>query len=84
MEILDEAVGCANPESKILRCIQVALLCVQERSEDRPTMAEVVLMLGTESALLPQPLRPGFYIATPLMERYWSTSNKLTVTIEGR
>ncbi|KAG1347247.1 receptor-like serine/threonine-protein kinase SD1-8 [Cocos nucifera] len=84
LEILDEAVGCTYPESKVLQCIQVALLCVQERSEDRPTMAEVVLMLGTESALLPQPLRPGFYIATPLMERYWSTSNKLTVTIEGR
>ncbi|KAG1347387.1 receptor-like serine/threonine-protein kinase SD1-8 [Cocos nucifera] len=81
LEILDEAVGCANPESKILRCIQVALLCVQEGSEGRPTMAEVVLMLGTESALLPQPQRPGFYIATPLMERNSSSSNEITVTI---
>nr|XP_029122227.1 receptor-like serine/threonine-protein kinase SD1-8 [Elaeis guineensis] len=84
LEILDKAVGCAYPESKILQCIQVALLCVQEGSEDRPTMAEVVLMLGTESALLPQPQKPGFYIATPLMERNWSSSNKITVTIEGR
>ena len=62
----------------------MALLCVQEGSEDRPTMAEVVLMLGTESAQLPQPQRPGFYTATPLMERDWSSSNKITVTIEGR
>ncbi|XP_038982170.1 receptor-like serine/threonine-protein kinase SD1-8 [Phoenix dactylifera] len=84
LEILDEAVGCAYPESKVLRCIQVALLCVQEGSEDRPTMAEVVLMLGTESALLPQPQRPGFCIPTPLMARDWSSSNKITVTIEGR
>ncbi|KAG1347246.1 receptor-like serine/threonine-protein kinase SD1-8 [Cocos nucifera] len=84
LEILDEAVGCTYPESKVLQCIQVALSCVQERSEDRPTMAEVVLMLGTEGALLPQPQRPGFYIATPSTERDWSTSNKLTVTIEGR
>ncbi|XP_073108460.1 receptor-like serine/threonine-protein kinase SD1-8 isoform X2 [Elaeis guineensis] len=84
LEILDEAVGCAYPESKILRCIQVAFLCVQERSENRPTMTEVVLMLSTESALLPQPERPGFCIAPPLMERDSSSSNKLTVTIEGR
>ncbi|XP_029122483.2 receptor-like serine/threonine-protein kinase SD1-8 [Elaeis guineensis] len=84
LEILDEAVGCTYPESKVSQCIQVALLCVQEGSEDRPTMAEVVLMLGTESAQLPQPQRPGFYTATPLMERDWSSSNKITVTIEGR
>nr|XP_029122481.1 receptor-like serine/threonine-protein kinase SD1-8 [Elaeis guineensis] len=84
LEILDEAVGCTYPESKILRCIQVALLCVQEGSEDRPTMAEVVLMLSTESGLLPQPQRPGFYTATPLMERNSASSNKITVTIEGR
>nr|XP_029122153.1 receptor-like serine/threonine-protein kinase SD1-8 [Elaeis guineensis] len=84
LEILDEAVGSAYQEFKILRYIQVALLCVQEWSEYRPTMAEVVLMLGTESALLPQPQRPGFYIATPLMERNSSSSNKITVTIEGQ
>ncbi|XP_073107324.1 G-type lectin S-receptor-like serine/threonine-protein kinase At4g27290 [Elaeis guineensis] len=84
LEILDESVGCAYPESKILRCIQVAFLCVQEGSENRPTMTEVVLMLSTESALLRQPERPGFCIAPPLMERDSSSSNKLTVTIEGR
>ena len=84
MEIPDESVGCAYPESKILRCIQVAFLCVQERSENRPTMTEVVLMLSTESALLPQPERPGFCIAPPLMERDLSSNNNLTVTIEGR
>ena len=45
---------------EVLRCIQVGLLCVQERAEDRPTMASVVLMLSSESASLPQPKLPGF------------------------
>ncbi|KAJ8434877.1 hypothetical protein Cgig2_003316 [Carnegiea gigantea] len=33
---------------------------IQERAEDRPTMASVVLMLSSESASLPQPKLPGF------------------------
>lgn len=45
---------------EVLRCLQVGLLCVQERAEDRPTMASVVLMLGSESASLPLPKLPGF------------------------
>lgn len=49
--------------SEVVRCIQVGLLCVQQRPEDRPDMSTVVLMLNGEK-LLPEPNQPGFYIGS--------------------
>ncbi|XVF77715.1 hypothetical protein PTKIN_Ptkin14bG0069300 [Pterospermum kingtungense] len=51
---------------KILRCIHISLLCIQQHPEDRPNMSSVVLMLGSEYEL-PQPKTPGFlFYKTPL------------------
>ncbi|KAF6159076.1 hypothetical protein GIB67_032693 [Kingdonia uniflora] len=61
LEIIDTSIGDPLPISEVLKCIHVAILCVQEDPEDRPTMSSVVLMLGGESILLPEPKRPGFY-----------------------
>ncbi|URE21110.1 Serine threonine-protein kinase [Musa troglodytarum] len=58
--LVDEAIGDSYPKAEVLRCMKVGLLCVQERPEDRPTMSAVMLMLGSDSALLPQPRQPGF------------------------
>lgn len=44
---------CSTNEFK--RCVQVALLCVQESAADRPTMSEVVSMLGSDTGILPDP-----------------------------
>ncbi|XP_065879531.1 uncharacterized protein [Euphorbia lathyris] len=60
LELLDTSVGSSFSASEVLRCIQVGLLCVQERAEDRPTMASVVLMLSSETATMPQPKTPGY------------------------
>lgn len=48
------------------RCIQVGLLCVQDSAIDRPTMSDVVSMLGNESMILPTPKQPGFSIVIGL------------------
>uniref|UniRef100_A0A453MLJ1 Protein kinase domain-containing protein n=2 Tax=Aegilops tauschii TaxID=37682 RepID=A0A453MLJ1_AEGTS len=34
--------------AKMMRCINIALLCVQENATDRPTMGDVVSMLSSE------------------------------------
>ncbi|KAL6953278.1 chitinase, partial [Sarracenia purpurea var. burkii] len=47
--------------SKVVKCIQVGLLCVQKCPEDRPTMAYVLAALESESAMMAQPKQPGFY-----------------------
>ncbi|XP_060195880.1 cysteine-rich receptor-like protein kinase 44 isoform X2 [Lycium barbarum] len=46
----------------IMRCIHIALLCVQENVADRPTMAAIVLMLSSLSMSLPVPSGPGYYM----------------------
>nr|GMC94591.1 G-type lectin S-receptor-like serine/threonine-protein kinase At1g67520 [Ipomoea batatas] len=42
------------------RYLQVGLLCVQDNATDRPTMSDVVSMLGNELVILPAPKQPGF------------------------
>ncbi|XP_010928045.1 G-type lectin S-receptor-like serine/threonine-protein kinase LECRK3 [Elaeis guineensis] len=76
LELLDEAMECPYPVSRVLRCVQVGLLCAQEGSKDRPTMAEVVLMLSNEGVALPQPKRPVFFSERTLTDRKWSSSEQ--------
>ncbi|KAL7249457.1 hypothetical protein ACSBR1_011618 [Camellia fascicularis] len=66
-ELIDEPIqnSCNIPE--VLRSIHVGLLCVQQRPEDRPNMASVVLMLGGEGALT-RPKQPGFFTERNLLE----------------
>ncbi|XP_060670231.1 cysteine-rich receptor-like protein kinase 10 [Ziziphus jujuba] len=52
--------------SEILRCIHIALLCVQENANDRPTMNSIVLMLNSNSLTLPLPSRPAFFMHSTL------------------
>nr|XP_029144797.1 uncharacterized protein LOC112710108 [Arachis hypogaea] len=60
LELLDEVLKEGCTRSEVIRCIQVGLLCVQQRPADRPDMSSVVLMLNGEK-LLPKPKVPGFY-----------------------
>ncbi|XP_019194220.1 PREDICTED: G-type lectin S-receptor-like serine/threonine-protein kinase At4g27290 [Ipomoea nil] len=46
--------------SEVVRSIHVALLCVQQRPEDRPSMSSVIVMLNNEG-VLPQARQPGFF-----------------------
>ncbi|XP_071722528.1 receptor-like serine/threonine-protein kinase SD1-8 [Rutidosis leptorrhynchoides] len=50
--------------SEVLRCIHIALLCLQEHPEDRPTMSQILMMFSSENTL-PVPKQPGF-----LVDRY--------------
>ncbi|XP_022720564.1 putative receptor-like protein kinase At4g00960 isoform X2 [Durio zibethinus] len=46
--------------NEIMRCIHIALLCVQENVAGRPTMAAVIFMLNSFSTILPVPSQPAF------------------------
>lgn len=58
-EFLDPTVVNSCTMNELLLCIQVALLCVQENPEERPTMSDVVSMLGNEKTVLPAPKQPA-------------------------
>ncbi|XP_042386103.1 receptor-like serine/threonine-protein kinase SD1-7 [Zingiber officinale] len=81
LEILDDAVGCSCPTIEILRCIRMALLCVQDNHEDRPTMTEVVMMLASDEQLL-TPLKQPTLIST-YSEGDCSTK-EMSITITSR
>eukprot|EP00253_Pinus_taeda_P028812 PITA_28812 len=52
-------VGCLVQE-QALKCIRVGLLCVQADVSNRPAMSDVVVMLSTSSAAIPNPTKPAF------------------------
>lgn len=53
--------GSSGQVPDIMRCIHIALLCVQENIANRPTMSAVVHMLSSPSLRLPQPSGPAYY-----------------------
>ncbi|XAR67510.1 Non-specific serine/threonine protein kinase [Bertholletia excelsa] len=69
-ELIDQSLG-NSILIEVLRSIHVGLLCVQQSPEDRPSMASVVLMLGSEGALA-MPKQPGFFTERDIPEFYSS------------
>ena len=62
-----EAASLVNPtffdecfEKEIAKCVQIGLLCVQELPNDRPNVSNVIWMLTTENANLPEAKQPAF------------------------
>ncbi|KAF4384353.1 hypothetical protein F8388_004586 [Cannabis sativa] len=59
--LLDAALAETCSTTELKRCVQIALLCVQESASDRPAMSEIVSMIGNDVGILPGPKQPGFY-----------------------
>ncbi|KAH7660840.1 S-receptor-like serine/threonine-protein kinase protein [Dioscorea alata] len=60
LDLLDPLIGNSFSVTQVMRCINIGLLCVQEKPEDRPIMSSVVIMLGNDDAPLLEPKEPGF------------------------
>ncbi|KAF7152408.1 hypothetical protein RHSIM_Rhsim01G0040700 [Rhododendron simsii] len=60
MEFMDPLMVDTNSACKLMRCMQVAHLCVQEKWEDRASMLEVYSMLKNETEDVPTPKRHAF------------------------
>ncbi|XVE97511.1 hypothetical protein REPUB_Repub03eG0025600 [Reevesia pubescens] len=62
-EFIDASLDDSSSPCKIMRCMQIALLCVQENPEDRPSMLEVFSMLKNGSMVAATtPKRPAFSV----------------------
>ncbi|EFH38955.1 predicted protein [Arabidopsis lyrata subsp. lyrata] len=57
--VIDPMIDPSSDEVK--RCFQIGLRCVQGRQEDRPVMSSVLLMLLSQTEIIPEPNPPGFY-----------------------
>lgn len=58
------------------RCIQIGLLCVQERSTDRPTMLSVSVMLASDTMEIALPEPPGYLVRRSSLETGSSSRKK--------
>jgi hypothetical protein len=64
MEFMDPSLDDTLSSCKLIRCLQIALLCVQENAADMPSILEVSLMLKSEIASLTIPKVPAFSTKT--------------------
>lgn len=67
-ELLDPTLVNTYRVNEFQLCIQVALLCVQEDPEDRPSMSDVMSMLGNERTHLTDPNQPALSTYLSLTE----------------
>lgn len=88
LELIDPVLLEDASKDTLVRYVNVALLCVQERAEDRPTILDVVAMLSNEAAPLLLPKQPAFsylgnmVISTSPADRPKSCSvNEVTVSL---
>ncbi|XP_040371488.1 G-type lectin S-receptor-like serine/threonine-protein kinase At4g03230 isoform X2 [Rosa chinensis] len=92
LDLLEQTLGHSCNKDEYFKCVNVGLLCVQEDPGDRPTMSQVVFMLGSETATIPTPKQPAFVVRRcPSSSSRASNSsskpetvsnNELTVTLE--
>jgi hypothetical protein len=58
LELIDQDIRESCNHNEAVKCIQIGLLCVQDKPDDRPSMANVVSYLTSPSAELPVPGEP--------------------------
>ncbi|KAE9590663.1 hypothetical protein Lal_00023048 [Lupinus albus] len=83
LEVLDESIGDTITVSEVVRCINMGLLCVQERPDDRPDMSAAVLMLNGEKPLS-RPKEPAFYphqFVSSSRNCELPSTNEMTITL---
>ncbi|TKY66606.1 G-type lectin S-receptor serine/threonine-protein kinase [Spatholobus suberectus] len=57
---LDDSDTTSGSKHTVPRYVNIGLLCVQESPADRPTMSDVVSMIGNDTVALPSPKPPAF------------------------
>ncbi|CAN0914721.1 G-type lectin S-receptor-like serine/threonine-protein kinase At4g03230, partial [Linum grandiflorum] len=78
MEVLEQSLLETCDANEFTRCVIVALLCVQEDPSDRPTMADVMFILGSDASSLPCPKEPAFSVRNHERTSYAATTSSST------
>ncbi|XP_044472382.1 L-type lectin-domain containing receptor kinase S.4-like [Mangifera indica] len=85
MELRNPALQDSCCEEQVLKCVNLALLCVEHNPIDRPSMPVVVSMLTitSEGVKLPAPKQPAFCIERKVVGENASGINKAGNTINN-
>ncbi|XP_026410132.1 cysteine-rich receptor-like protein kinase 25 [Papaver somniferum] len=76
LEVLDSSFKENYSRNEVMRCIHVALLCVQDSIVDRPTMASVILMLNRSSMIFPPPTQTAYFMSDQAVEEAQSVNER--------
>ena len=67
LELADQSLKGSFPEQQFLRFTHVGLACVEDCTQDRPNISQVVAMLANESSPLPALKKPAFFVRSRLV-----------------
>ncbi|KAL2926422.1 Cysteine-rich receptor-like protein kinase 25 [Bienertia sinuspersici] len=84
LEFVDPTISNSYSSNEVLRCMHLGLLCVQESTEARPTMATVVLTLDSKTLTLPVPQQPAFFTKTkvePCLAKVQGTDQSSSMSV---
>ncbi|KAL2495195.1 G-type lectin S-receptor-like serine/threonine-protein kinase [Forsythia ovata] len=92
LTFIDQTIYKAESHGEMVRCIHIALLCVQEFPKDRPTISTVLAMLSREIVDLPVPEQPVFaekwnrsHVTSSQQSQMGVSINDVTLTmLDGR
>jgi len=73
LNILDPNIKGDYSKTEVIKCIQIALLCVQNDPDARPSILTIVSYLSSHSIELPTPQQPAFF----LQDRNYNDSSAL-------
>lgn len=82
-EFIDQSFGDDYELEELMKYLAVALLCVQEKTVDRPTMPDVVAVLSSDGVTLPEPKQPAYSYAkvdVSVNVAVLSSRNDVTIT----
>ncbi|TVU03412.1 hypothetical protein EJB05_51050, partial [Eragrostis curvula] len=88
-ELIDTSLVPMHNSGEIRRCMNIALLCVQENAADRPTMLDVVAMLSSKTKILAEPKHPAYFNVrvgnevTPTTATKSGSINDMTMSISS-
>ncbi|KAI7999572.1 G-type lectin S-receptor-like serine/threonine-protein kinase [Camellia lanceoleosa] len=77
-ELIDRNLIGSCPVRKVAIWINIALLCVQENPDDRPSMSKVAFMLGGQSTEIAKPSEPPFSVGRYPVSNQWSSTGEGT------
>ncbi|KAJ4867575.1 G-type lectin S-receptor-like serine/threonine-protein kinase [Raphanus sativus] len=89
VSIIDESLGDSYSLKEVMRCVHIALLCVQDHPKDRPTISQIVYMLSNDHDLR-VPIPPTFTNVLncnhglPPSDYVFSINEATQSTMEGR
>ncbi|XP_026378069.1 putative serine/threonine-protein kinase receptor [Papaver somniferum] len=85
LELLDLSFKETCSRSEAMRCIHIALLCVQDSIVDRPTMAFAILMLSSSSMTFPLPKQPAYFVShQAVLEEVWRVNEASVTELDPR